>query len=203
MLGCANEGRGTHRPAGDDGRPIDALALPRLSTGFTVATAVHCQLEPTRRADGGEDLVLTEGRATEITALLTALRLPDDTSTVGICTAEMPWVPNLLLLDAQGRWIRPGLPVDGCRKPRPEVPEAVRGLRLTIVSEEVVREIVSAGAAASGCNQDWSDVLRDAVVTGDAIYVELDHCRRVLATPLYGPAALAQADTAFVELLRK
>ncbi|WP_410812759.1 hypothetical protein [Micromonospora sp. 067-2] len=30
-------------------------------------------------------------------------------------------------------------------------------------------------------------VLQDATITGDVVYVELDHCRRVLATPLYGP----------------
>ncbi|MEU5950285.1 hypothetical protein ABZ793_32735 [Micromonospora sp. NPDC047465] len=270
-------------PVADDGRPPDALALPRLGTDFTVAAAIHCQLEPKRRADRGEDLVLTEGRATDVTALLAALRLPDDTTTVEACTLEMPWVPNLLLLDAQGRWIRPGLPTDSCRKPRPEVSEAVRALRLTAVSEKVVREIVSAGAAASGCNQDWSNVvatktrdprllprpgrvplpsqvrlcvyrvpaqqqgtpqpagtfeyglllpqqrraaieqtlavlrpaeqcsvaadrfaaLQDATITGDVVYIELDHCRRVLATPLYGPPILAQADTALIELLRR
>ncbi|PYC64307.1 hypothetical protein C7C45_30595 [Micromonospora arborensis] len=270
-------------PIQNDGRPLAALALTRLGTDFTVATAVHCQLEPKRRADGGEDLVLTEGRATDVTALLAALRLPDDTTTVEACTLEMPWVPNLLLLDAQGRWTRIGLPVNACGKPRPEVTEAVRGLRLTTVSEKVVREIVSAGAAASGCNQEWSDVLatetgdprllprpgrvplppqvrlcvyrvptqqqgtpqpagtfeyglllpqhrraaieqtlttlrpaeqcsdaadqfaalQDATITGDVVYVELDHCRRVLATPLYGPPILAQADAALIELLSR
>ncbi|WP_327027862.1 hypothetical protein OG989_19065 [Micromonospora sp. NBC_01740] len=192
-------------------------------------------------------------------------------------------MPNLLLLDAQGRWIRPGLPTDNCRKPRPEVPEAVRALRLTSVSEKVVREIVSAGVAASGCNQDRSDVmatetrdprllprpgrvslpsrvrlcvyrvpaqqqgtpqpagtfeyglllpqkrraaiermlaalrpaeqcsvaagrfaaLQDATIIGDVVYIELDHCRRVLATPLHGPPILAQGDTALIELLRR
>ncbi|MDG4760501.1 hypothetical protein [Micromonospora sp. WMMD710] len=270
-------------PVGDDGRPLDALAMPRLGTDFTVSAAIHCQREPKRRVDGGEDLVLTEGRATDVTALLAALRLPDDTTTVEACTADMPWVPNLLLLDALGRWIRPGLPVDDCGKARPEVAAAVRGLRLTTVSETVVRELVSAGAAASGCHQDWSDmvatetrdpryrprpgrvslpsqvrlcvyrvpaqqqgepqpagtfeyglllppqrraaiertlavprpakqcadaadrfaVLLDATITGDAIYVELDHCRRALATPLYGPSVLVQADTALITLLKR
>ncbi|MEV1321225.1 hypothetical protein AB0J14_34705 [Micromonospora arborensis] len=270
-------------PVGNDGRPPDAVALPRLGTDFAVAAAVHCQLEPKRRAGGGEDLILTEGRATDVTTLLAALRLPDDTTTVEACTLEMPWVPNLLLLDAQGRWIRIGLPDNACGKLRPEVTEAVRGLRLTTVSETVVREIVSAGAAAAGCHQDWSDVLatetrdprllprpgrvslpsqvrlcvyrvptqqqgtpqpagtfeyglllpqhqrvaieqtltalrpaeqcsdaadrfaalQDATITGDVVYVELDHCRRVLATPLYGPPILVQADTALIELLSR
>ncbi|MBQ1075438.1 hypothetical protein KBX06_20040 [Micromonospora sp. C31] len=268
-------------PVGEDGRPPSAHTLPRLDTTFAVAYAVHCQLEPTRRADGGEDLVLTEGRATDVTALLAALHLPDDRTNVEACTLEMPWEPNLLLFDAQGRWIRPRLPMDICGKPRPEVPEAVRGLRLTTVSETVVREVLSAGAAASGCTQTSSNVvaagtgdpsslprpgrvsipstaplrlcvfrvpaqqqgtgtfdyglllpeqrhaaverrlgalrpaakcsgaatrfavLENATSTGDVIYVELDHCRRVLATPLHGPPILAQADDTLIELLKR
>ena len=265
--------------------PSDALILPRLGTGFAATVAVHCQLGPKRRADGGQDLVLTEGRATDLTALLAALRLPDEQPTNGACTLEMPWVPNLLLFDAQGRWIRPGIPVNGCGKPRPEVQEAVRGLRLTTVTEKVVREIESSGAALSGCGQEWSDMvatetgdsasgarpgrvalpfpataqlrlcvfrvpaeqrgtakpvgtfeyglllpeqrrrtveralaalppakecsgaadgfamLRAADGTGGEIYVELDHCRRVMTRPLSGPPVLAQADDALVELL--
>ncbi|WP_030487012.1 hypothetical protein [Micromonospora chokoriensis] len=121
-------------PIGDDGRPPNALTLPRLGTEFAVAYAVHCQREPKRRADGGEDLVLTEGRATDVTALLAALRLPNDTTPVEACTLEMPWEPNLLLFGAQGQWIRPGLPVDTCGKPLAAVQEAVRALRLTTVT---------------------------------------------------------------------
>ncbi|MEU6072841.1 hypothetical protein [Micromonospora sp. NPDC047074] len=121
------------------GPPPAGLTMPRLGAGFPAVAAVHCQLEPTRRTDGGEDLVLTEGRATDLTALLAALRMPDETSTTDACTLEMPWVPNLLLLDAQDRWIRPGLPADGCGKPRAETLQAVRGLRLTTVSAKVVR----------------------------------------------------------------
>ncbi|MEU7753768.1 hypothetical protein [Micromonospora sp. NPDC049171] len=266
-------------PVGADGRPPHALTLPRLGNEFTVASAIHCQLGPKQRADGGEDLVLTEDRTTDLTALLAALRLPDDTTAIEACTTEMPWEPNLLLFDAHGYWIRPGLPVDTCGKPLAKVSEAVRALRLTTVSETVVREIVSAGAAASGCSQDWSTmaaaearsgpvsipsaatlrlcvfrvpaqqqgtpqtagtseygfllpqqrraaiertlallrpakkcsgtadrfaVLQDATVMGgDAIYVELDHCRRVLATPVYGPSILAQADNTLIELFKR
>ncbi len=273
-------------PLGDDGRPPHIRTLPRLGTDFAVASAVHCQLEPKQRADGGEDLVLTEGRATDVTALLAALRLPEDRTTIEACTLEMPWEPNLLLFDAQGRWIRPGLPMDTCGKPLPEIPAAVRGLRLTTVSETVVREILSAGAAASGCGQQWSDVvaaesrnpsslprpgkvpipssaaqlrlcvyrvsaeqqgtpqpagtfehglimpqqrtaaiertltvlppaktcsgaadrfavLQNPAITGNEIYIELDHCRRVLTTPMDGPSILAQADNTLIALLKQ
>lgn len=103
-------------PVGDDGRPPNALTLPHLGNDLAVASAVHCQLGPKRRADGGEEVVLTEGRASD----LTALRPPDDTTAIEACTADMPWEPNLLLFDAQGQWIRLGLPVDTCesRSPR-------------------------------------------------------------------------------------
>ncbi|MFK3978864.1 hypothetical protein ACI2K4_00660 [Micromonospora sp. NPDC050397] len=265
--------------------PSDALILPLLGTGFAATVAVHCQLEPKRRADQGEDLVLSEGRTTDLTSLLAALRLPDETAVPDMCPLAMPWVPNLLLLDAQGRWVRPGLPTTGCGKVRAEAETAVRALRLTTVSEKVVREITSSGAAISGCNQDWKDmvaigtgdpgsrvrpgpvslpfesttplrlcvfgvpvsrqgapdvfgtfeyglllpeqrredvvrtllsmpparecsgaadrfaVLRAGNNSGGEVYVELDHCRRILTTPLSGPSLLAQADDTLVELL--
>ncbi|SCL21978.1 hypothetical protein GA0074692_1300 [Micromonospora pallida] len=264
-----------------------ALTLPRLGTDFVPTAAIHCQLEPKQRAKGGVDLVLTESRATELTALLAALRLSDTPPTTDACNLDAPPVPNLLLLDGEGRWIRPGLPVDGCGKPLPEVLEAVRGLRLTTVTEKVVRELESAEASASGCGQESSDVVatetgdpaslarpgrvaisfpstvplrlcvfrvpvkqqgtpqpagtfeyglvlpqqrresveraltalppakkctgaadRFAVLwatdrTGGEVYVELDHCRRVLTRPMSGPPILAQADTTLVGLLRR
>lgn len=265
--------------------PRVALTLPRLDGGFPATAAIHCQLDHRRRADGGLDLVLTEGRATDLAVLLNALRRPDTSTGPEACTLEMPWVPNLLLLDGRGRWIRPGIPVDGCGKPLPELVTAVRGLRLTTLSERVVREIESAGAARSGCTQDHRNMVasetghpdssvrlgrgsvpflstapvrlcgyrvpaeeigladpggdftygrtlspqqrksveralttlppaRDCAgsahrfallanpdAAGGTVYVELDHCRRVLVLPLYGPPTLAQADRAFLGLV--
>ncbi|WP_433686921.1 hypothetical protein ACQP0I_24450 [Micromonospora carbonacea] len=274
-------------PEAEAGPSTGALTLPRLGTGFAATAAVICQQEPTRRPDGGTDLVLTEGRSTELTALLAALRLPDGRTTADACTLELPLVPNLLLFDASGRWIRPGLPIDGCGKPLPEVLQAVRSLRLSSTFRTVVREVESAGAAASGCGQSWSDmvtsetgqqgsrpragrivppfppaaplrlcvfrvpadqqgaskpagsfaygrplppsareallralaalppagrcagaadrfaVLRASDGTGGELYVELDHCRRVLVSPSAGPPTLAQADGPLLELLAR
>ncbi|MGN9807455.1 hypothetical protein [Micromonospora sp. L32] len=93
------------------GHAPDALTLPRLDTGFAATAAVYCQLDVKRRADAGQDMVVTESRATDLTALL-ALRLPDESLTVEACTLEMPWVPNLLLLDAQADGAVPA-----CRRP--------------------------------------------------------------------------------------
>lgn len=41
------------------GPPPDTTTLPRLGTGFSATAAVRCQLEPRRRADGGQDSILT------------------------------------------------------------------------------------------------------------------------------------------------
>jgi len=63
-------------------------------------------------------------------------------------------------MDAQGRWIRPGLPTDACGKIRSEVRDAVANLPLTDVSKRTLREMVSGIADASGCRQHSVDVVR-------------------------------------------
>jgi hypothetical protein len=67
--------------------------------------------------------------------------------------------PFLVLLDAQGRWVRPGLPSDECGKVRAEVRDAVQGLRLTPVTSRPIQEIESSEAAAAGCSQQWADMV--------------------------------------------
>lgn len=141
------------------GAGLDTLALPRLGGEFTPRAAIVCEEQVQRRVDGGQDLVATESRADDIAALVAALHLPDEQPTAGGCTLELPTVPWFVLLDAQGRWIHPGVPKDGCGKVRIEVRGAVAKLRLTRVSSRVLREIESAQAAASGCSQTWADMI--------------------------------------------
>jgi hypothetical protein len=106
----------------------DALQLPRLTDDFTPVTGILCLTEHRERPGGGTDLIGLEKRATDLTALLPALRLPDKRRTTGTCTDELPFVPWLALLDADGRWLRPGVPVDACGKPRPEFRKAYEAL---------------------------------------------------------------------------
>ncbi|GAA2707083.1 hypothetical protein [Actinoplanes palleronii] len=101
----------------------DALTLPRLTGSFPAVSAVICDDRPQPGATGSAEV-----RATDITALLATLRLPDEGATAQACTQELPFVPWLVLLDAQGRWIRPGVPVDSCGKPRQEFRDAYRKL---------------------------------------------------------------------------
>ncbi|MET8151289.1 hypothetical protein ACIBSW_31730 [Actinoplanes sp. NPDC049668] len=145
-------------PADGDGGQ-DALSLPRMDAGFEPVAAVVCRTVPQRRPSGGSDLVAVEERADDVTALVSALRLPDDDATASDCTLELPFVPWLVLLDGQGRWVRPGVPTDACRKPRQEFRTAYEQLRTQRVTTRVLREIESDEAVASGCSQQWSDVV--------------------------------------------
>lgn len=107
-------------PPGTGG--VDALALPRLGDGFTPTAGIVCREEVQRRADGGADRVATESRADEVAALVALLRLPGEPPTDGPCTADLRTVPWFVLLDDQGRWIRPGVPKDSCGQVRRDVP---------------------------------------------------------------------------------
>jgi hypothetical protein len=160
---CAADAPPPSFAAGDD-----ALTLPRLGGDFVPTAVIVCAEEVQQRADGAQDLVATESRADDVAALVTALHLPDEQTTSEACTADLPIVPWFVLLDAQGRWIRPGVAKDGCGKVRIEVRNAIAGLRLTRVATRVLREITSAAASASGCNQTWADMVSVETKQGDA-----------------------------------
>jgi hypothetical protein len=151
---CAVEAPDSFRFGG-----AEATLLPRLGDSFVATAAIVCAAHPERRADGGEDLVAAESRADDVAALAAALRLPDEPLTNGACTMDLPNVAWFSLLDAGGRWIRPGLPTDRCGKIRIEVRNAVAALTLIRISSRTVSEIESAEAAASGCGQAWADMI--------------------------------------------
>jgi len=136
-----------------------ASTLPLLDDGFHAVAAVLCQSATRRRTDGGTEMVATENRADEVTELVAALRLPDKPHTDGPCTADLIRSPYLVLLDEQGRWLRPGVPVDECGKPRIEVRTAIQELRLTPISARPIGQVESAEAAAAGCDQRWADMV--------------------------------------------
>ncbi|WBB66816.1 hypothetical protein [Micromonospora sp. WMMD812] len=153
---CADEApaAGLLPPGGSD-----ATSLPLLDDSFTPVAAVLCGQQVQRRPDGGQEMVATERRADDVGALVAALRLPDERRAAGPCTLDMVIPPWLALLDQQGRWVRPGIPVGPCGKPRTEVGEALDGLRMTTVATRPIREIESAEAAAAGCVQRWADMV--------------------------------------------
>lgn len=180
--GCAGQSTGDGRPGGvpevrpswtscdADGPDIAATApalpvtgdsaiLPRLGDDFQPVAAVLCRQLPLRRSDGGESMMATESRADDITALVAALRLPDEPLTGGPCTADLVIAPWLALIDGEGRWVRPGVPHDACGKPRMEFRAAVDALTLKQVGARPVAELESAAAAKAGCSQTWADMV--------------------------------------------
>jgi hypothetical protein len=147
-------------PAGrfDPGDVTAPLGLPRLPADFTPAEVVVCASGTQTRADGGEDSVRLERRGSDVAALTRALRLPDVPFGGGVCTADLPGVPWFVVLDASGRWLRPGIAADACGKLRIEVRGAVEQLHLTTVHTTVLGETRSSASASSGCEQHWADM---------------------------------------------
>jgi hypothetical protein len=153
--------------------PRSGFALLSHLDTFHPVAAVSCAEEQQRRPDGGLDGVAVEDRADEVAALSAALRLPDEFYEPGpseqsvaveeapghLCTLDGYVEPRLVLLDAQGRWVRPGIPRNDCGKPRAEVDAAMDKLRWTRVATRVLQEIESAEAAASGCSQVSTDMV--------------------------------------------
>ena len=149
---CAADGP-ARRGSDDVGR------LPRLDDSFQPVAAVVCAPAARPRLGGGADPAATESRADDVTALVAALRLPDEPLSGNPCTAELYLPPFFVLLDARGRWVRPGLPSDACGKVRIEVREALQGLRLTATSARPPAQSESSEAAAAGCSRQWADMI--------------------------------------------
>jgi hypothetical protein len=76
-----------------------------------------------------------------------------------VCNQDLPGVAWFALVDSAGRWARPGVPVDRCGKIRIEVRQAVEKLTLVRVAAHPIRELESSAAAASGCTQQWADMV--------------------------------------------
>ena len=133
--------------------------LPRLNDGFTPVAVVVCGFGMVEQRAGGEDFVASERRSESVAALVAALRLPDEPRAKGPCPAIGLQTPWLALLDAQGRWVRPGVPMSACGQPRPEVLAAVRDLPLAAAPGRRADEADSAEATAAGCEQHWAEMV--------------------------------------------
>lgn len=64
----------------------------------------------------------------DLTTLLAAFAVPNDPKWLGACSAIGVIVPDVWLVDADGRAIRPAYPVDGCGLPKGGVGEALAEL---------------------------------------------------------------------------
>ncbi|WP_330186126.1 hypothetical protein KZZ52_40590 [Dactylosporangium sp. AC04546] len=141
------------------------LRLPRLSEDFEPVGIVLCSTAA--RADGGgEAMFLDEMRGTDVEALVRAVRLADQPRTDDLCNLMLYTVPWFALLAADGSWVRPGVPADGCGTIRIEVRDAVRQLQLERVASTRLHTTISAGAAASGCGQSYADMVATELANG-------------------------------------
>jgi hypothetical protein len=80
-------------------------------------------------------VIAVEDRSDDVADLLAALRLPDVPPDPGLLCALDGYIsPRLVLLDGQGRWVRPSIPRDSCGKPLAEATTAMDKLRWTRVT---------------------------------------------------------------------
>lgn len=136
----------------------DGLTLPPLDSTFQPVAAVICRTGIQQRPGGGTEMTAVEARADDLSTLLPTLRLPSEQPTAQACTADLPAVPWLALIDKDGRWIRPGIPVDSCAKPRIEFRKAYEKLTTVTVETRVLHQLESDEAATAGCAQTYGDM---------------------------------------------
>ncbi|MEU8015234.1 hypothetical protein AB0B74_04630 [Micromonospora parva] len=128
----------------------EAAALPRLGNDFIPTAAVVCGLEQ----PVGEDVMVTEQRSDDgaaLAALVAELRLPDAPENPDFpCRANLEGAPWLALVDAEGRWVRPGIPLASCRNHLPDgFRTALWALPLTTVATRPLAEVESASSSAT------------------------------------------------------
>lgn len=108
----------------------------------------------------GRWLVLVEERATgNLDRLVAELRHPSDPRSDKPCPAMLRIVPYFALVDAAGKAIAPSVPTDGCAQPRQSALDALEALPFRTVATTPIRQVESAGAVATGCAQEWKDVI--------------------------------------------
>ncbi|MDG9677987.1 hypothetical protein [Micromonospora sp. DH14] len=141
----------------------EAAALPRLGDDFIPTAVVVCGVE---RPPVRSEWLLTERRSDDVAAVATlvaALRRPDAPQHPGFpCRAILQEAPWLALIDADGRWMRPGIPLDSCHDNLPdEFRAALDALPLTTVATRAVAESDSARAGCSQREVDMTSLVAD------------------------------------------
>lgn len=142
------------------GPPGTTEDLPRLDDSFQPVAAVICGHPPLPPSGRGVITADDEHRTTDVTALVAALRLPDEPRTADACTLALYRPPFIALLDRQGRWVRPGLPTNVCGQVRQEVRDALERLQPAPTVTPTEDE-----SAAAGCTRQWADMVGATVGT--------------------------------------
>jgi hypothetical protein len=149
-----------------DGGPDQRTPAPkqeRLPAGFTPVEIYVCT-ETMRSVPGDGDWMVRQVRQVVQggEALVATLRRPDrraESGTEVACTLELPFVPDLRLVDRAGRVLYPRVPTDQCGKPQAEVMRAYEALKLETVAEDRLRRVQSEQAKTTGCPDGWKDMI--------------------------------------------
>jgi hypothetical protein len=149
-------------------------AFPPSSEGGILPADAHpvslLRCEPETRAipDQGQWTVIDTVRSTgSIDAFVSALRAayvkppeaPPTGDHLGGCALVLYVAQPVTLVDADGTAYSVGIPFWGvCPAPDPDVTKALAAVPTTVVSTDLIRQVESPGAQASGCAQQFAEM---------------------------------------------
>lgn len=178
-------------------QPQDAVALGRDEQ---VLAVVECTLtEKDYPGEGAWQVVTELHAAAGLDALVAALRAPGGPSGAAACIQPLFVEPWFGLVLADGRFVRPVVPLDGCGHPLPAVRAALDALAWTQVSLTRLAQVrtqaqvdLEAEATAQGCTTAFKDLL-----------ARYDQDRKGLTAPTRsGPVGLGPTTTVSVCRMR-
>jgi hypothetical protein len=114
----------------DEGQANRKGAKP-VPGDIQVDWVLRCSVAP--RA-GGTRYLQVERSDSDPSALLAALRAPDEPRSKGACPAIAMVVPYFALVERDGTTLVPKLPETGCRLPQAAAVQALNALRFTVIS---------------------------------------------------------------------
>jgi hypothetical protein len=114
----------------DQGQYNGRQALP---TSIDVAWVLRCRIAP---EVGGGRFLFVERSDSDATALLAALRAPDQPRSNGVCPMMRVLVPYFALVQRDGRVLAPKMPVTGCGMPQTAVLQALDNMTFKVLSKK-------------------------------------------------------------------
>ena len=133
-------------PSGATPSPVDARCPAQLDEGqyngrqaqpvpgdIDVDWVLRCSVAP--QPDGSRDL-LVERSDSDPTALLTALRAPDEPRSSGVCPMIRMVVPYFALVQRNGRVLAPKIPLTGCGMPQTGMLQVLNRMHFEVIGRK-------------------------------------------------------------------
>jgi hypothetical protein len=146
-----------HVPCPTGGTAASAPSREELAAFHAVAAVTCGQEERSFRGAGEWEVAVRQVGSTGVAALQASYELPSEPQSNGLCLTNLVGVSPVALVDADGRSLVPGTPVDGCRKPLSAVISALRAVEWRDVSVRKLRQLVTPQAQAAGCPMAWKN----------------------------------------------